>query len=215
MSSPTPVLAPKLLVLKKSSPVAAPTPTYHLLDVVHSHLATRWPHRCGSGSSPGGRNGHPHRSVPGCRGVSHRVHTNPLPQPAQNPRVQGQLDPEPPAKACLPFPCSLAHPRRPAQTGLWISPPGFLMVAQGVHWAQRQGAPRYLESQPLPKGGRPRSREQGNGCVHKEKAGREGSNTRHGDGVRGCRTGHGDEQGTGAGLSYPTLHFLQGQLLVT
>lgn len=144
---------PEKKCTKLEVPVASPRPTYHLLDIAHSRLATVWPHRNGSGSSPGGRSGHPHRSVPGCRGASHRVHKDPLPQPEESPRIRDQLHPEPSAKA--------SHSPKPSptlgglQTGLWILPPWVWMAVLGVHWAQRQGTPQYLKSQPLPKEGMP------------------------------------------------------------
>lgn len=76
-------------------------PTYHLLGAAHSHPATAWPHRCGSGSSSDERNGLQHRGVPGYRGVPHRVHTAPRHQPAPAPRPQGQLESRPAAKIFL------------------------------------------------------------------------------------------------------------------
>lgn len=76
-------------------------PAYRLLGAARSRRATAWPHSCGSGSSSGERNGHRHRSVPGRRGVPHRVHTGPRHQPAPTPRPQGPLESRPVAKIVL------------------------------------------------------------------------------------------------------------------
>lgn len=127
----------------KSLPPDRAGPTYHLLGAAHSHPATAWPHRCGSGSSSDERNGLRHRGVPGYRGVPHRVHTGPRHQPAPAPRPQGQLESRSAAKIFLILETLLLALPRPLQTGRPFSPPGFGMGVSGVRHNLGQVAPQH------------------------------------------------------------------------